>query len=101
MTIRSAETGAFAPILDRPQALAHVGEHFEPESRALRELVDYGTHLIPRCWSSSAKSRTDVVALVVLLKQVVALLDGAHVLITAGAIGPAQLQLRAIFEASV
>lgn len=101
MTVRSAEIGAFVPLLDRPQALAHVSEYFEPESRVLGELVDYGTHLIPRCWSSSGKTRTDVVVLVVLLKQVVALLDGAHVLITAGAISPAQLQLRAIFEASV
>src|SRR6188508_643668 len=101
MALRKAETGAYSPILDRPEADAHVQQHFSNPVAVLAEMVDYGTHLIPRCWASSDKRLTDVVLLPVLTKQAVGLLDAAQVLLSAGAVNPATLQLRALFEISV
>jgi hypothetical protein len=101
MALRNAETGAYPPILDRPEAAAHVQEHFSKSVAVLAEMVDYGTHLIPRCWASSEKRLTDVVLLQVLTKQAIGFLDAAQVLLTSGAVNPATLQLRALFEVSV
>jgi hypothetical protein len=101
MRVREPETGAYYPILDRPEAAAHVREYFRESVDVLKDMVDYGTHLIPRCWASSPKRLTDVVLLPVLTKQAVGLLDAAQVLLASGCVNPAALQLRALFEASV
>lgn len=66
MSVRKAETGAYHPILDRPEAAAHVQQYFVDIVAALTDMVDYGTNLIPRCWASSPKRLTDVVLLPVL-----------------------------------
>jgi hypothetical protein len=101
MTIRKPELGAHEVILDRPEAEKTVQTHFADEVRALVDLVDYGTHLIPRCWTSSSKGIPDMVVLTILLKQAIALLDGAEVLLTAGCVPQVWLQLRGLFEVSV
>ena len=101
MLIAGAESTAFDAILDRPEAETHVTTYFADECRVLGAMVDYGTHLIPRCWSGSAKSLRDIVALTVLTKQAVGLLDAAHVLLCSGAVQPARLQLRGLFEVSI
>jgi Family of unknown function (DUF5677) len=95
------ETKANELILNRAQAEADVDTHLRPHLTALSEMVDYGTHLIPRCWHSSGRSIRDMVVLIVLLKQVVALLDAGTELLRKGCVQPALLQLRAAFEASV
>jgi hypothetical protein len=101
MSVLKAETGAYQLILDRPEATAHVEEHFRDIVAVLVEMVDYGTHLIPRCLASSSKRLTDVVLLPVLTKQAVEFLDAAQVLLASGCVNPAALQLRALFEVSV
>jgi Family of unknown function (DUF5677) len=100
-TIRRPELGAHEVILDRPEAESAVKTHFADELLALQELVDYGTHLIPRCWASSNKKMEDMVVLTILLKQALALLDGAQVLVASGCVPTAWLQLRALFEVSI
>lgn len=101
MSVPKAETGAYYPILDRPEAAAHVQQYFADVVAALTDMVDYGTNLIPRCWASSPKRLTDVVLLPVLTKQAVEFLDAAQVLLSSGCVNPAALQLRALFEVSV
>lgn len=101
MSIRKAETGAYYPILDRPEATAHVQAHFRDVVAVLADIVDYGTHLIPRCWQLSSKRLTDVVLLPVLTKQAVGFLDAGQVLLASGCVNTAALQLRALFEVSV
>jgi hypothetical protein len=101
MTVPKAETSAYPPILDRPEAAAHVQQYFSEPIGVLAEMVDYGTHLIPRCWASSGKRLTDIVLLPVLTKQAVGLLDAGQVLLSSGCVNPAALQLRALFEVSV
>lgn len=95
------ETKAYEPILNRAQAEAEVDTQLRPHITALSEIVDYGTHLIPRCWTSSTRSIRDMIVLTVLLKQVVALLDASVELLSKGCVEPTLLQLRAAFEASV
>lgn len=101
MTVLKAETGAYPPILDRPEATAHVRQYFSDAVGVLAEMVDYGTHLIPRCWASSGKRLTDMVLLPVLTKQAVGLLDAGQVLLSSGCVNPALLQLRALSEVSI
>jgi hypothetical protein len=101
MTVPKAEASAYPPILDRPEAAAHVQGYFSEPVGVLADMVDYGTHLIPRCWSSSDKRLTEIVLLPVLTKQAVGLLDAGQVLLGSGCVNPAALQLRALFEVSV
>lgn len=67
----------------------------------LTDLANYGSHLILSCFSSSKRDLGDIVVTAVLLKQVVLMLDGFQVLLEAGCSEAAQLQARAMFEASV
>lgn len=101
MPIQRAETGAYPIILDRPEAVDHVESNFSDDIRVLTEVIDYGTNLIPRCWSGSPKKLADVVILTILLKQCIGLVDAGQVLLTSGCVEPAWLQVRALFEASV
>lgn len=101
MSLWLPETKAFEAILNRNEADQHVSQHLQGHTDALRALVDYGTHLIPRCWVSSKRTMRDVVILPVLLKQVVSMLDAGSELMSRACVEPAMLQLRAAFEASV
>src|SRR5438132_3202821 len=55
----------------------------------------------PSVYSSSEKNLKDAVLLPILLRQAVAMLDGIELLLTSGATHAANLQMRALFEASV
>lgn len=91
----------FDPILHRELHVHDVGVHFKQQIAVLKEIVNYGTNLIPATFTSSEKALGDIVLIPVLLKQVVSMLDGLEVL-TSNACAPvAQLQSRAMFEASV
>lgn len=92
---------AFAAILDRREAESNVATYFADEIRVLSELADYGTHLIPRCWTASNRDVADTMLLLVLLKQAVGFLDAGQILLGEGAVGPSYLQLRGLFEVSV
>jgi uncharacterized protein DUF5677 len=101
MTISRAETGAYPALLNRQEAAANIARYFSEIPEVIASLVDYGTYLIPRCLESSGKKLSDLVALGVLAKQAVVMLDGSQLLLKEGAVQPSSLQLRALFEVSV
>jgi len=100
MLIRVGES-EYKPLLDRDRVVADVNQHLSPWINLIRDVTDYGTNLIPRCFSSSEKKLKDVVVLGVLLRQAVAMLDGVEILLSQGAVHTANLQMRALFEAYV
>jgi hypothetical protein len=100
MLIRVGEN-EFKPLLDRDRALIDVNRHLRPWLDLIRDVTNYGTNLIPRCFSSSEKKFKDVVVIGILLRQVVAMLDSVEILLSQGAPHPANLQMRALFEAYV
>ena len=91
----------FKLILDREKHEADVRQHFSRHVDLLIDLANYGSNLIPRAYDSSAKKLEDIVVIGILLKQVVSMIDAVEVLISKGAVGPASLQARAAFEASL
>ncbi len=88
-------------ILPRATAVEVTRRHFTKQLELMREMADYGSNLIIRAFNSSPKGLPEIVICGVLLKQVVAMLDAAEVLLTAGASQAAYLQARAAFEASI
>lgn len=87
-------------ILDRDKA-ANFGTTISEPLDSLRNFVDYGTHLILRCYYTSKKSLKDVVALFSLFKNALSMADAIEVMMRQGVIRPTQLQLRSLFEVSV
>jgi hypothetical protein len=98
MLIKVGES-EFKPLLNRNKTIADIKEHLGPWLALIRDVVNYGSNLIPRCFSSSEKGLKDTVLLAILLRQVVAMLDGVETLLSNGATHAAQLQMRALFEA--
>lgn len=64
-------------------------------------MVNYGSNLIPRCFTSSNRKLEDTIILGVLLRQTVAMFDAIDVMLSHAAVYPCYLQIRAIFEASL
>ncbi len=100
MLIRVSES-EFKPLLDRGKIVADIREHLSPWTALIHDVTSYGSNLIPRCFSWRERSLKDAVVLAILLRQVVAMLDGVEILLSNGAAHAAQLQMRALFEASV
>lgn len=75
-------------------------ESLAPELTALADLVAYGTHLLPRLLASGQASFCKRVVLTELGRDALASADGLSVLSRVGAVGAAELQLRALFENS-
>jgi hypothetical protein len=94
-------SGSNVAILSRDEASNLITQHFKREADTLRGLVDYGTHLLPRCMQSSDRAFADLVVLPILLRHAVAMLDGAAVLLENGCVFASYLQLRCVFETSV
>jgi hypothetical protein len=88
-------------FLDRDVAKEWITQSYSEALEFLRDMVCYGTSLIARAYESSEKRPCDVIVIFVLLKQVVAMLDAVEVLVSSGAILAANLQARAIMEASM
>lgn len=91
----------FKPIIDREKHEKDVKTHFGAHIALLRDLVNYGSNLVPRAFDSSDKKLEDVTVLLVLLKHVLSMIDGVEVLVSKGAVTQAMLQARSAFEASV
>ena len=91
----------FKYLLDRETVVEDINAHFRPWTQLIRDLTSYGSNLVPRCYGSSERRLTEVVVLATLLPQAVAMLDGIDVLLSSGSIHTANLQMRALFEASV
>ncbi len=98
MLIRVGES-EYKPLLDRDRALNDVRQHLGPWLKLIQDVTNYGTNLIPRCFSTSERKLRDVVVLGILLRQVVAMLDGVEILLSQGAAHAASLQMRAALEA--
>lgn len=92
---------AHRAILDRETAARHAREHLSDETALLREVVDYGTNLIIRCFESSEKKAVDLIILGGLLKPAVGWLDAVDVLVSNGAVWAAQSPARACYEAQL
>ena len=91
----------FQSLLNRAGTAADAKRIFSAQLEVMVDITNYGTNLIPRAYSSSQKDLKDVVPVGILLRQVVAMLDGIEVLASVGAIYDTELQSRALFEASV
>ena len=88
-------------LLDDEGATAFASEQLKTWTNLLRDLANYGSHLIPRAYSSSGKTLADAVLMGILLRQLVAMIDAIEILLCRSAVHAATLQLRAMFEASV
>jgi Family of unknown function (DUF5677) len=100
LLIRVPES-AHKGFLDRETVAASVREGLKPWCDLVEDIVSYGSNLIPRCFVSSERGLKDAVVLAILLRQVVAMLDSVHILLSQGACHAAQLPARALFESSV
>ena len=87
-------------ILDREKA-ADFGKKISEALDSLQDLVDYGTHLLLRCYTSSDKSLKDVVALFSLFKNALSMADATEIMMRQGVTRPSLLQIRSLFEVSV
>lgn len=90
---------SFKYILNRKEPVEALNKHFRDALNLIRDVVDYGTNLIPRCFKSSERKLEDIVILAVLLKHIDSMLDGLEVLVSQGCIYAAHLQVRSLFEA--
>ena len=91
----------YEPLLHRQLHIHDVNTHFSDQLALVRDIVNYGSNLVPSCYTSSAKSLGDIIAITVLLKQMIAMLDSIEVLLANACVPVSWLQVRALFEASV
>jgi hypothetical protein len=91
----------YTPILDRKKHKQDFDDHFIYIEKLLKDIVNYGSNLIPRCFTTSERKLEDAVIIGVLLRQVITMVDAAEILISNAAIYSSQLQARAGFEASI
>jgi len=96
-----AREAEFKPILDRDKQEGDARQYFSKHIDLLVDLANYGSNLIPRAYDSSNKKLEDIIVIGVLLKQVVSMIDAVEILVSKGAVGPANLQARAAFESSL
>lgn len=88
-------------LLDRNLYSVFISEYFGDSIGLLEELVDYGSHLIPRCFTSSEKKLHDVVILLTFLKHGISLIDSINILTEKGSTMPCFILLRSLFEIAV
>ena len=88
-------------ILAREDAVKNVNEIYSHQIALLKDITNYGTNLISRVFTTGERGLSETIVVGVLLKQVVAMLDGAEILINQGAIFSAHLEVRAAYEASI
>ena len=77
---------SFKYILNRDESVNAIKDHFQDTTKLIRDVIDYGTNLIPRCFKQSDRRLEDVVILAVLLKHIVSMLDGVDALISQGCV---------------
>jgi len=94
-------TSALQTILDREKPVNAVREHFGDQLWLLRDLANYGSNLIVRCFESSEKSAADVIVLGALVKQAVAMLDGVELHLSNAAVLASHISTRALYEAQL
>ncbi len=91
----------YSAIIDRKKNIRDFNKNFSDIRGLLKDIVNYGSNLIPRCFVTSERKLEDAIIIGAFLRQVVAMVDAAEILISNAAVYSAQLQARAAFEASV
>ncbi len=91
----------FEKLLHRELHMHDVQQNFEQQLLLVRDVVNYGTNLIPATFLTSSRELVDVIILPVLLKQMVSMLDAFEVLVSNACVPASLLQSRAAFEASI
>lgn len=89
------------PIIDRDGSIDLANHQLAPWLKLLRDMVNYGSALIPRAFGSSEKTLGDAIVIGVLLRQIVSMFDALEILMSTGAVHASTLQLRAMLEASI
>lgn len=87
------------PILDPAWAQAQIEQHFRAQRELLDEVLRYSTALLMRALKSGPDDLPHHLVLTTLYRQVIVSADGASLLIGAGAIDAAHVQLRSMLEA--
>lgn len=100
MMIIKVRESEFRRLLHREKVVADVERAYSMQLEMLRDVINYGTNLIPRSFGLSGKELKDIVVVTILLRQVVSMLDGVELLASGGAVYAAALQGRALLEAS-
>lgn len=95
------EEKEYQALIDRATSVAQVNENFAGILAVLRDVVNYGSNLVPRCFVSSKRTLEDAIVLGVLVRQTIAMFDAIEILLSNAAVYPCHLQTRAIFEASL
>jgi hypothetical protein len=85
-------------ILDRNLYPQWIKEHFSDSIELVRDFVNYGTKLVPRCFVSSDRKLDDVVIVISMLKHSIALLDSIEILASAAAPSQGNIILRSLWE---
>ena len=91
----------YKEILDREQYKVDLEKNFSEILETIRDIVNYGTNLIIRCFTTGNRELKDAIILGVLLRQAVSMLDAIEILLSNGSTYPANLQCRALFEVSL
>lgn len=91
----------YKPLLHRELHMHDVQEHFDQQLLLLRDVVNYGTNLVPAALHSSDRALAAIVVIPVLLKQLVSMLDAYEVLVSNACVPASVLQYRSAFEASL
>jgi HPt (histidine-containing phosphotransfer) domain-containing protein len=86
------------PLLDRAWGEAQVADHYSSQIELGRELAEYAANLLLRGLESAPDDIPNHMVLSVLFRNAVVAIDGAVSLMTLGALGAAQLQVRALLE---
>ncbi|MBI5683759.1 MAG: hypothetical protein HZC54_01635 [Verrucomicrobia bacterium] len=87
-------------VLHREQATEQAKE-FNDLTSLLKEVIDYGTDLIPRAYANSPKDGKAACLIFILLRQCLMHLDGVEILVLAGNASSARLQLRSLWEITI
>ena len=91
----------FEKLLHRELHIHDAQKYFAPQLKMLEEISNYGSTLIAGTFHTSQRGLKDVVVLIVLLKQVVAMIDSIQVLAKNACADSVQLAGRSLIEASL
>ncbi len=91
----------FKKLLNRQKHIEDSQKVYSKHHEVLKDMVNYGSWLIPRAYDSSKKGWEEIITIGVLLKQVVMMIDAVEVLASNAITVPGFLQSRAAFEASL
>lgn len=88
-------------LLQRDLISTSIKKEYSVQLNLLRELVDYGTHLVLRSYNSSNKDLVAGIVIGTLLKQSIVMVDGIEILSSNGQVASTQIQIRVLHEVSL